>query len=78
MTGLTFSLFAECMPVANTGSGVQRLTWAKRQMPFDYRNRKTFAVKLVLFTSTGFAIPFIAAYYQLYVRSALPCGLERN
>ncbi|KAG8905058.1 hypothetical protein FRB99_000747 [Tulasnella sp. 403] len=36
-------------------------------MPFDYRNRKTFAVKLVLFCGTGFAIPFVAAAYQLQV-----------
>lgn len=36
-------------------------------MPFDYRNKRTFAVKLVLFLGTGFAIPFGAAYYQLYV-----------
>ncbi|KAG8955728.1 hypothetical protein FRC04_007719 [Tulasnella sp. 424] len=34
-------------------------------MPFDYRNPKTFAVKIVAYCSLGFAIPFIAAAYQL-------------
>ncbi|KAG8878957.1 hypothetical protein FRB97_002053 [Tulasnella sp. 331] len=35
-------------------------------MPFDYRNKKMFAVKMVAFLGTGFAIPFIAAYYQMH------------
>jgi cytochrome c oxidase subunit 7c len=34
-------------------------------MPFDYRNRKTLAVKVVIFFATGFSIPFVAAKYQL-------------
>lgn len=40
-------------------------------MPFDYRKKGPFAVKMVLFLGTGFAIPFGAAYYQLYVNAAL-------
>ncbi|KAF8517847.1 cytochrome c oxidase subunit VIIc [Gautieria morchelliformis] len=39
-------------------------------MPFSYDNRKTFAVKLVLFMAGGFSIPFAAAYYQLRKASA--------
>ncbi|KAG9045156.1 hypothetical protein FS837_006955 [Tulasnella sp. UAMH 9824] len=34
-------------------------------MPFDYRNPKTFAVKIVAYCGVGFAIPFIAAAYQM-------------
>ncbi|KAG8990233.1 hypothetical protein FRB94_011342 [Tulasnella sp. JGI-2019a] len=39
-------------------------------MPFDYRNKRTFAVKMVAFLGTGFAIPFIAAYYQMHKNDA--------
>jgi len=34
-------------------------------MPFDYSKRGPFAIKLVLFLGTGFAIPFATAAYQL-------------
>jgi len=34
-------------------------------MPFSYRNKPAFAIKLVLFLGTGFALPFVAAWYQL-------------
>ncbi|KZT58797.1 hypothetical protein CALCODRAFT_516553 [Calocera cornea HHB12733] len=34
-------------------------------MPFDYRNKTTFAIKLIAYLGTGFALPFIAAWYQL-------------
>jgi len=34
-------------------------------MPFSYRNKAAFGVKLVLFLGTGFSLPFFAAWYQL-------------
>jgi len=36
-----------------------------QNMPFDYSKRAPFAIKLVLFLGTGFAIPFATAAYQL-------------
>ncbi|KIM33448.1 hypothetical protein M408DRAFT_326162 [Serendipita vermifera MAFF 305830] len=42
-------------------------------MPFDYRNKKTFALKVAAFFITGFSIPFIAAKYQL-VKSGAGAG----
>ncbi|KAG8766621.1 hypothetical protein FRC19_002697 [Serendipita sp. 401] len=35
-------------------------------MPFNYRNRKTFAVKTAIFFVAGFSIPFVAVKYQLW------------
>ena len=34
-------------------------------MPFDYSKKGPFAIKLVLFLGTGFAIPFATAAYQM-------------
>ncbi|KZO93294.1 hypothetical protein CALVIDRAFT_540274 [Calocera viscosa TUFC12733] len=34
-------------------------------MPFSYRNKTAFGVKLGLYLGTGFALPFIACWYQL-------------
>ncbi|EJT97650.1 cytochrome c oxidase subunit VIIc [Dacryopinax primogenitus] len=34
-------------------------------MPFSYKNKRVFAVKMSLFLGVGFALPFIAAAYQL-------------
>ncbi|MCF1423289.1 cytochrome c oxidase VIIc family protein, partial [Mangrovimonas sp. AS18] len=36
-----------------------------KHIPFDYKNRAAFATKLTAYLATGFAIPFIAAFYQL-------------
>lgn len=36
-----------------------------QHIPFDYKNRAAFATKLTAYLATGFAIPFIAAFYQL-------------
>ena len=37
-------------------------------MPFDYEGSKAvFGVKVAVFLLTGFSIPGMAAYYQLYV-----------
>ncbi|KAF8605161.1 hypothetical protein BDV93DRAFT_522028 [Ceratobasidium sp. AG-I] len=33
--------------------------------PFSYKNKAAFAVKVTAFLGTGFAIPFIATYYQI-------------
>ncbi|KAK9896055.1 hypothetical protein P389DRAFT_74011 [Cystobasidium minutum MCA 4210] len=35
-----------------------------QNMPFDYRNRRAFGVKLVAFLGTGFALPFVAVWFQ--------------
>jgi len=34
-------------------------------MPFDYRNKYTFAIKMGLYLGTGFGLPFFACWYQL-------------
>jgi len=36
-------------------------------MPFNYRNKRTFAAKVAVFFTVGFGIPFVAVKYQLYV-----------
>ena len=43
-----------------------------QNMPFDYSNKRTFAIKVAVFLSTGFAIPFVAAAIQLYVLTMEP------
>ncbi|KAI0052479.1 hypothetical protein FA95DRAFT_1675167 [Auriscalpium vulgare] len=35
-------------------------------MPFDYSNKRSFGIKFVGILTTGFAVPFIASYYQLW------------
>ncbi|KAG8929965.1 hypothetical protein FRC02_004817 [Tulasnella sp. 418] len=35
------------------------------EMPFDYRNKRAFGFKLAAYMATGFAIPFVAAAYQI-------------
>ena len=45
------------------------LTPVPQHIPFDYSNRAAFATKLSAFLLTGFAIPFVAAVYQMYVHS---------
>ncbi|KAK9765709.1 hypothetical protein K7432_005731 [Basidiobolus ranarum] len=34
-------------------------------MPFSYKNRRVFAVKMTAFCGLGFALPFVASYWQL-------------
>ncbi|KAF9518693.1 hypothetical protein BS47DRAFT_1289425, partial [Hydnum rufescens UP504] len=36
-------------------------------MPFQYRNKRAFAFKVVAYLGLGFSIPFVAANYQLQV-----------
>ncbi|KAI0723438.1 hypothetical protein C8Q76DRAFT_794378 [Earliella scabrosa] len=36
-----------------------------KHIPFDYDKKGTFGVKVVAYLVSGFAIPFVAAYYQL-------------
>ena len=36
-----------------------------QHIPFDYDKKVPFAIKTFLYLSTGFAIPFVASYYQL-------------
>lgn len=36
-----------------------------QHIPFDFSNKTTFAAKVSVYLATGFAIPFIASYYQL-------------
>lgn len=45
------------------------LTFLWQATPFkhEFNDRVSFAVKLTAFVVTGAAIPFVAAYYQLYV-----------
>lgn len=38
-----------------------------QHIPFDYDKKAVFGVKVTAYLVTGFAIPFVAAYYQLYV-----------
>ncbi|KAG8732159.1 hypothetical protein FRC11_000357 [Ceratobasidium sp. 423] len=33
--------------------------------PFSYQNKAAFAFKTIAFLGTGFAIPFIATFYQV-------------
>jgi hypothetical protein len=42
-----------------------------KHIPFDYDKKVPFAIKTFLYLSTGFAIPFVASYYQLYVAPSL-------
>jgi hypothetical protein len=38
-------------------------------MPFNYEGSKAaFGTKVAIFLLTGFSIPWIAAYYQMYVK----------
>ena len=46
-----------------------------QHIPFDYEKKGTFGVKVVAYLVSGFAIPFVAAYYQLYVSSLVLSGL---
>ena len=41
-----------------------------QHIPFDYDNKAVFGAKVIAYLATGFAIPFVAAYYQR-------CVLER-
>ncbi|EMD41085.1 hypothetical protein CERSUDRAFT_91843 [Gelatoporia subvermispora B] len=34
-------------------------------MPFDYKNKRVFGLKVATYLATGFSIPFVAAWYQL-------------
>ena len=35
-----------------------------QHIPFDYDNKAVFGAKVIAYLATGFAIPFVAAYYQ--------------
>jgi hypothetical protein len=38
-------------------------------MPFNYEGSKAvFGAKVAIFLISGFSVPFIASYYQLYVK----------
>lgn len=37
---------------------------AVQHIPFDYDNKPVFGAKVAAYLLTGFAIPFVAAYYQ--------------
>jgi len=50
--------------------GVHIENTVHNNMPFQYRNKKAFAVKLFVFSISGFSIPFLAAAYQLSKASA--------
>lgn len=51
-----------------------------QHLPFKFPGERkfAFAVKLTLFLTTGFAIPFVAAAYQLYVRTIMFVGAKLN
>ena len=36
-----------------------------QHIPFNYDKKAPLAIKTFLYLSTGFAIPFVASYYQL-------------
>lgn len=38
-------------------------------MPFKYDKKVAYGSKLTVFFISGFALPFVAAYYQMYVSS---------
>ncbi|KAJ7828449.1 hypothetical protein B0H14DRAFT_1151065 [Mycena olivaceomarginata] len=61
-----------CMPMRkNTGYScypklcVPRLT-SLQNIPFDYSNRRTFAIKCIAYMGFGFALPFVAVGWQWY------------
>ncbi|KAJ7351455.1 hypothetical protein DFH08DRAFT_860549 [Mycena albidolilacea] len=37
-----------------------------RNIPFDYSNRRTFAIKCIAYMGFGFALPFVAVGWQWY------------
>lgn len=45
------------------------LTWCRglQHIPFDYSKKGIFGAKVAAYLVTGFSVPFVAAYYQLYV-----------
>ena len=47
-----------------------------QHLPFQFPGEKkfAFAVKLTLFLTSGFSIPFLAAAYQLYVPTFMFVG----
>ena len=57
------------------GTTSRLLTWSLeyQHIPFDYDKKAVFGVKVAAYLITGFAVPFVAAYYQLYV-SIMRCG----
>ena len=42
-----------------------------QHIPFDYNKKGIFGAKVAAYLVTGFALPFVAAYYQLYVSLSL-------
>ena len=38
-----------------------------QNMPFKYNKKVSYGSKLTIFMVSGFALPFVAAYYQMYV-----------
>ncbi|KAF8199208.1 hypothetical protein K438DRAFT_1583530, partial [Mycena galopus ATCC 62051] len=42
-----------------------------QNIPFDYSNRKTFAIKCIAYMGFGFALPFVAVGWQWCVDYAL-------
>ena len=38
-------------------------------MPFNYEGSKAgFGIKVAVFLLSGFSVPFLASYYQMYVK----------
>ncbi|RPD61965.1 hypothetical protein L227DRAFT_573838 [Lentinus tigrinus ALCF2SS1-6] len=42
-----------------------------QHIPFDYEKKGLFGAKVAAYLISGFAVPFVAAYYQLYVFTML-------
>lgn len=48
-----------------------RLLTFAQHLPFDYTNKRSFAIKAVAYMGTGFSIPFIAIWWQWSARLLL-------
>ncbi|KAH9943036.1 uncharacterized protein BXZ73DRAFT_97099 [Epithele typhae] len=38
---------------------------SEQAVPFNYSNKTAFGAKVFVYLATGFAVPFVAAYYQM-------------
>ncbi|OCH85864.1 hypothetical protein OBBRIDRAFT_797736, partial [Obba rivulosa] len=43
-----------------------------QHFPFSWKNKRTFAIKSLAFMGTGFAVPFVAVWWQLFVPFSHP------
>ncbi|KAI0771476.1 hypothetical protein BD413DRAFT_475930 [Trametes elegans] len=53
---------ARAVPARSVHSGY-------KPVPFSYHNKGAFGLKVGSYLIAGFSLPFVAAYYQLYVFS---------